>query len=215
MMDIIEFWKDCRDKKLNIHPEDKAVLGELSGLLDFNYDFPPGPYFGPIKTAKVILCYANPSINRPSLKTISVPSHNAKLFEQLSGEEPYPYDLDGWKSWFSQRANSIYGGQLDAASKNLAIFNLIPYASETMDIAGKHANCLPSAWAAQEYLRRVLITKAKKGEILLVMCRSNNLWGLKTSLGCENIVINKSRNGFSTKSKEIIGKWLRNKAKCL
>ncbi|UPW16934.1 hypothetical protein M0C34_11825 [Agarivorans sp. TSD2052] len=208
-MSIFEFWKEVESGEKHIHPDDKTVLAELKHYhkSDLNYSFPPGPFFGPLKTAKIILCYANPSVDAPSLDTVACNLNRETLMRQLDGEQPYPYELNGWGQWFSQRANSLFGGDVKLASKQLAVINLIPYASKSMDNVERIASCLPSAWAAQNYLRYTLIPKALKGEILLVMCRSAHLWGLRSSHGSDHIIINTARSGFDQNSKKRITEW--------
>jgi len=100
--------------------------------------------------------------------------------------------------------------RLEQASHQMAVINLIPYASENMDNLASIANCLPSSWVAQRFLREHLIPKAKKGETLLIMCRSAHLWGLKSSHGSDNIIINKTRMGFTAEVKSKALAWRKN-----
>lgn len=210
-MSFFEFWSEAIYDKSDsyIHSEDESVLSELSHLIDddLDFSFPPGPIFGPLKTAKIILCYANPGIDDLSLEAIRNPKSLAELFEQLAGNKNYPHHLAGWREWFNQRANSLFDGDIELAGRHISIFNLVPYSSVNMDKVEKIANCLPSVWVAQNHLRSVLIPKAKAGEVLLIMCRSNHLWGLKSTHGCENILINNVRNGFSQSVKIKVKEW--------
>ncbi|CAG17999.1 hypothetical protein [Photobacterium profundum] len=210
-MNIFEFWREVTEDKSGryIHHEDESVLSELSHLVgdDLDFSFPPGPIFGPLKTAKIVLCYANPGIDDLSLDTIRRPEFQTELFDQLAGINNYPHHLSGWKEWFNQRANSLFDGDIELAGKHISVFNLIPYASVNMDKVEKVANCLPSVWVAQNYLRSVLIPKAKSGDILLIMCRSGHLWGLKSAHGCDNILINNVRSGFSQDVKNKVKEW--------
>ncbi|WP_345009405.1 hypothetical protein [Pseudaeromonas paramecii] len=209
-MNIFDFWQRFDHRDENTHPDDEAVLAELQAAYstDFDMTFPPGPYFGPLKTAKIVLCYANPSADQPSVKAVSKQNHHDTLLRQLSGEEDYPYQIGGWDTWFRRVANSLFAGDDKLASRTVAIANLIPYASKNMDNVEAIANCLPSVWAMQDHLRHNLIPRAKRGEILLVMCRSSHLWGLRTSHGSENIIINDVRSGYTTEIKKIVSKFL-------
>lgn len=209
-MSLITFWQSAELTNNYQHPKDVTVLNELSHLSgsDINFDFPPGPFFGPLKTAKIILCYANPGIDSPSLLAISDSKNCELLLSQLQGNQPYPHALPGWHEWFSQRANSLFGGDINTAGKNIVVLNLLPYASVNMDKIEKIANCLPSVWAAQQYLRETLIPKAQRGEILLIMCRSSHLWGLRSSHNCQNIIINNTRSGFLSQVKAQVSGWM-------
>ncbi|GGE93855.1 hypothetical protein [Pseudoalteromonas gelatinilytica] len=213
-MDIFQYWLNLGSDSYK-HPDDLVVLEELKEHTkkELNFEFPPGPYWGPLKKAKIVLCYANPSVNSPSLETIKDESNINTLIEQLKGTEKYPYKLNGWYKWFSQKANSLFSEindaqRLEKASAHIAVINLIPYASENMKNLESIANCLPSAWAAQRYLRENLIPKAQRWEILLIMCRSSHLWGLKSPHGSPNILINNARNGFTGSVKKAAKKWI-------
>jgi len=97
-MDIFQYWDRMKQTSGYKHPEDLVVLKELEDDIkgDINFDFPPGPYWGPIKSAKIVLCYANPSINSPSIDTIKCKEKVDVLMNQLKGTEKYPYNLNGW-----------------------------------------------------------------------------------------------------------------------
>ncbi|HEA16575.1 MAG TPA: hypothetical protein ENH88_09065 [Pseudoalteromonas prydzensis] len=216
-MDIFQYWDRMKQTSGYKHPDDLVVLKELEDDIkgDINFNFPPGPYWGPIKSAKIVLCYANPSINSPSIDTIKCKENVDVLMNQLKGTEKYPYKLNGWGKWFEQKANSLFPDinkeqRLELVSHQMAVINLIPYASENMDNLASIANCLPSSWVAQQFLREHLIPKAKKGEILLLMCRSAHLWGLKSSHGSDNIIINKTRMGFTAEVKSKALAWRKN-----
>lgn len=211
-MSIFEFWQRLDKDSGYIHPDDAIILNELEKEypMDFNFNFPPGQYFGPLKTAKIVLCYANPGVDTPSLKAISDPTNHEFLLKQLSGEENYPYQISGWYEWFSKVANSLFNGDIQLASSTIAIANLLPYASVNMDKAEPIAQCLPSVWVMQNHLRNNLIPKAKNGEILLVMCRSNHLWGLRSCHNSENIIISNTRTGFTAQTKEKVATFIKN-----
>ncbi|MCE9925703.1 hypothetical protein LZ640_14805 [Aeromonas media] len=207
-MSLFEFWEQLDKSENYIHPDDQLVLNELNESHDFNFDFPPGHYFGPLKTAKIVLCYANPGVDAPSLSAITDAVNRQTLLKQLSGEENYPYKIPGWFEWFSKVANSLFRGDIELASSTIAVANLLPYASVNMDKSEVIANCLPSTWAMQNHLRENLIPRAKNGEILLVMCRSSHLWGLRTSHSSENIIINNTRTGFTEQTKSKVSHFI-------
>jgi hypothetical protein len=208
-MDFFDYWCACRIKGTFRHPNDNIVLEELKLLIDgdFEYELPPGPYFGPLKTASIVLCYANPSVDEGSSTVIASKKLQEILFKQLDGDQPYPYNIPGWDKWFRPVAKYLYAGDIEAAAKNIAVFNLIPYASVNMDKVQFIANSIPSVWAAQSYLRDVLIPKAKNGKILLIMCRSSQYWGLRSSHGSENIILNNVRSGFTEETKAKVNDW--------
>ncbi|WP_207910794.1 hypothetical protein [Providencia alcalifaciens] len=144
------------------------------------------------------------TIDTDSRFTITNSEHIETLRRQLGGRQDYPYQLDGWTNWFKSRANTLFNGNRVVASKNISVLNLIPYVSQDMTKVGKIANCLPSVWQSQKYLRETLIPKAEEGKILLIMCRAASLWGLRTSVGSKNILINPTRSGFSSDIKLVV-----------
>ncbi|MFB2801012.1 hypothetical protein [Shewanella seohaensis] len=212
-MDFFDYWNPCLAIGLTKHPDDLAVLDEFHYALkkpiasEFEFGLPPGPFFGPLKTAKIVLCYANPSCDESTAEVVASQELKDKLFAQLNGLQSYPYQIPGWDKWFKPVANSLFDGNSALASKHICVFNLVPYASINMDQVQSFATSLPSVWAAQEYLRRTLIPQALREEILLVMCRSSQLWGLQTPHGSANIVINKTRVGFTDETKKRIKAW--------
>ena len=212
-MEIFEYWNSCLAMGLTKHPDDLVVLDELHHDLnkaidcEFEFGLPPGPFFGPLKTAKIVLCYANPSRDESTAEVVTSTALKERLFAQLDGLQSYPYQIPGWDKWFKPVANSLFDGNCELASKHICVFNLVPYASTNMDQVQSFAASLPSVWAAQEYLRRTLIPQALREEILLVMCRSSLLWGLQTQHGSANIVINKTRVGFTDETKKRIKAW--------
>ncbi|QSX33955.1 hypothetical protein JYB87_01485 [Shewanella avicenniae] len=212
-MDFFEYWKPCLAIGLTKHPDDLVVLDELNHELqkpidsEFEFGLPPGPFFGPLKTAKIVLCYANPSRDSKTSEVVADVALKEQLFAQLDGLHSYPYQIPGWDKWFKPVANSLFNGNCEQAAKHISVFNLVPYASTNMDIVQSFATSLPSVWAAQEYLRYTLIPKAKRKEILLVMCRSSQLWGLQTSHDAENIIINRTRVGFTDDTKMRVKAW--------
>jgi hypothetical protein len=63
------------------------------------------------------------------------------------------------------------------------------------DRAIRFAAGLPSVWAAQKYLREVLIPKAQSDEIFLVIARKHQLWGIVEGFKDPNINIRRNIGG--------------------
>lgn len=215
-MDIFSYWDKSNilsDNKKYIHIDDNLILNELDNSIvdDFDFSFPPGPYFGSLKTASIVLCYANPGIDKSSQNTSTSCAGREELFNQLLGNQNYPYHLGGWREWFTPKANSLFDSNIENASKKIAVFNIVPYASKNFNRINTIANCIPSVWKAQDHLRNILIPAAKKNEILLIICRASQLWGIKTSYNSKNIIISDVRNGFSLNVKEIVHNWILDK----
>lgn len=211
-MDLFEFWEQNMRLNENIHSADKKILvNKLFAKSGFNYEFPPGPYFGPLKTAKIVFLYGNPGVDFDSKKTISDKNNLKLLYQQLSGNESYPIQLPGWTSWFTKKMKPIFSQNMDLAIQNVAVFNSSPYASENMDNILGLLNCLPSTWVAQNFLRDTLLKDAISGKRLLVICRAGSVWGVKTNLDCDNILINRNRSWIDKENAVVIKKWFEDK----
>jgi hypothetical protein len=207
-MELFDFWDHNLRFHENIHPADEKVLSDkLFAKSGFSFKFPPGPYFGPLKTAKIVFLYGNPGVDPESERNISDSNNANTLYNQLSGEENYPIQLSGWKSWFTRKMESSFTQYMELAIKNVAIFNCSPYASKNMDNILSVLNCLPSTWMAQNYLRNILLQDAFMGKRMLVICRAGSIWGVKTTLGCKNVLINRNRSWIDKENVAFIKKW--------
>ncbi|MCW7492533.1 hypothetical protein ND861_09635 [Leptospira sp. 2 VSF19] len=218
---IFTFWNSYQEQfkadNKNIHPDDEKILESFNFEAKplFNFEYPPGPYFGPLEKSKLIFLYGNPGVDTDSKEALKNQNHLKLLYDQLSGSESYP-SIPGWVKWYSNKFNNLLTSGLKESQKSevlekskqfIAVFNIIPYASENMDQLNKIENCLKSSWLAQKYLRETLIPEAKSGKRMIVVCRSSHLWGLRSNHGIENIIMNKSRNGIDSENIAKIRKW--------
>lgn len=145
------------------------------------------PYDGPLLQAKVVICYANPFFRAEDIK------HAALIQEQRKGTLPLQKP---WYDWYRPRIASPMGLGMEQVADKVAVLNVCPYPSEKMDDrATKFAAGLPSVWAAQKYLREVLIEAAKQRKIYLVIARKHSLWGITEGFASDNIAIVRNRQG--------------------
>lgn len=200
-----------------MHPRDIDIIEDLKKKIDMElkFEYPPGPFFGPLKDAKIVFLYGNPGVDDESDVSIQDNAHRSTLFAQLKGTEPYPFKIPGWEKWFSNKFNQVFEFGSDNTKREkiariISVFNLIPYASVNMDKLNTVAHCLPSVWEAQIFLRNTLIPNAKEGKLLLVVSRSSHLWGIKTTYRSENILINGARHGFDDFCKKRIREFYDN-----
>ncbi|MGW1444124.1 hypothetical protein ACWA06_15425 [Serratia rhizosphaerae] len=88
-MELCKFWSNTvyDDSKGYIHQDDVVVLDELSKLVDGSIDrtFLPGPFFCPLKRAKIVLFYANPSLDEASIQGVNADGSRIFLLNQLTG----------------------------------------------------------------------------------------------------------------------------------
>ena len=197
--DFHRFWARCGN--LEQHPDDVPFLKNnpfIKGVL-------PCPFDGPLEKAKVVICLANPSYS----KDIDKKSLNALLLSMRTGEESLP---DLFANYYKRITGPI--GEYSTQLQNLvAVFNVCPYASNTMENKEvRIAAGLPSVWQAQQYLRQTLIPRAQTGNIHLVLIRKLQLWGItepENAIGNLQVVYGRERNGVMSRGLgEEIRKWL-------
>jgi hypothetical protein len=198
---LFDFWNEL-PRDANIHQQDALFLKPASGHAFETSHRPPGPWDGPLMTAKVVICYANPAYD-------SEDRHRRELItKQLSGKEELP---ECWDDWYLPRIRAI-GIPTATLRKVVSVFNVCPYSSVKMnDREVRLASGLPSVWAAQKHLREVLIPQALSGEIFLVVARKHQLWGVVEGRECETFRLIRNRAGYLAGVGREIGKWLREK----
>ncbi len=173
-MSLFEFWSRLPEGE-TVHPDDRAVLE--GGPHGFHFDLPPAAVLGPLRTAPVILCYGNPGHEQHNAELVREPSRNAQLARQIEGVDPYPVWMPGWGEALAARCRQMGLGARGAREHrgNLqcrAVCLGAPRCGRDCDRAR-----LPSAAVARAYLHEVLVPRARKEEIFLVVVRSHVLWG--------------------------------------
>jgi len=185
---IFDYWHpenltsmDVGGSNQDVHTEDRPFLNakineqnqqKKTTKLSFKFDGRiPSPWDGNLKKAKIVICYANPASDENDK------DHKDIMLKQLSGNAPLPTEIDAWKKWYEDKKFDRLGEF--EGSNEISVFNLCPYASENMsDVNWRVASGLPSVWMAQKHLREVLIPKALKGKIFLVIARAHRFWGV-------------------------------------
>ena len=191
--DFQKFWSRCGDSRT--HPDDEPFFKfdgkqDVQNRLASEYktsEYGPWPFDGPIERAKVVVCYANP------LYADTDNIHEHLIFKQRTGVEPLPKP---WHPYYQPRIGAAIGSEIADLSEIVAVLNVCPYPSIQMpDRAIRFAAGLPSVWAAQKYLREVLIPKAQSDEIFLVIARKHQLWGTVEGFESPNINIRRGSRG--------------------
>jgi hypothetical protein len=201
LIGLFDFWNEL-PAGANIHPQDEPIFKSASWHTFETSHRPPGPWDGPLKTAKVVICYANPGYD-PEDK-----SRRELISKQLSGKEELP---DCWDDWYMPRIGTI-GLPATTLRRVVSIFNICPYSSVEMnDREIRLASGLPSVWAAQKHLREALIPQAMAGQIFLVVARKHQLWGVVEGNERETFRLIRNRAGYLAGVGPAIGNWLREK----
>lgn len=174
-MPLFEFWSRLPEGE-TAHPDDRPVLD--AGSHAFHFDLPPVPVTGPLRSAAVVLCYGNPGHSADDAEVARDPSRKAKLAWQVDGVDPFPTWVPGWGELLASRCRQMGLGTEELAN-TVALFNVVPYASERLGVNETAiARHLASAAVARSYLHEVLIPRARKEEIFLVVLRAHVLWGV-------------------------------------
>ncbi len=187
-----QFWSRCGEG--NIHPDDipffdaekalegKVVAGRTRMAANFETEqYLPCPFDGPLDTAKVVVCLANPNYPKTGGDFREV------ILRQRTGKAPLPEE---WDSTYYKKIAKSLKLDVNQIRELVCLFNVCPYPSNTMEGAEKRlAAGLPSVWAAQRHLREVLIPEAKKGNIHLVVIRKHELWGITDGFMSPNIAV--------------------------
>jgi hypothetical protein len=205
------YWAECGDAL--IHPRDQSYFEndktkQCKEDCDFvTSDYGPWPFDGPMETAKIVVCYANPAYSAEDKK------HQELISKQRTGVEPLPRP---WHKFYKTRIADPLGKSVESLESQVAIFNVCPYPSISMpDRAIRFAAGLPSVWAAQKYLREVLIPNAKAGKIFLVIARKHMLWGVNDGITEGNISCVRNRFGkLDQVTVEKIHNWMTSQERC-
>ena len=163
--DFHRFW--AKAGLHEIHPDDVPHLSNNP----FTKEVLPCPFDGPLETARVVICLANPNYQKVWDKA----SLNEQLLAMRTGEEKLPDLFED----FYRRITGPIDMPEDSRRRLVAVLNVCPYASASMgQRVIRVAAGLPSVWQAQQYLRDVLIPRAQTGNIYLVLMRKHQLWGI-------------------------------------
>jgi hypothetical protein len=164
----------------------------------------PIPMLGDLGRAKVIFLLLNPGLKPGDYFAEQDPAYRDGLRrstqQKFTGVE-YPFlFLDPAFSWHSgflwwtrklrvliQRAQSQKGGGVKGAlcclAKSVANIELYPYHSLKFKLSKKVCSKLPSAKLAKSYVHKVLLPKARSGEIALVVLRRAKEWEVPSGRG--------------------------------
>lgn len=175
---IFEFWSEAEvGADQFIHPRDQAVFNRIGDRPHFNLTTPPGPFFGPLKSAPIVLLYLSPGYGEDD----EDPVINARLRAQVSalrrGHQPLPGPEEfprRWK-WWSSRTKVF--GDWQHLMDRIAILNIGAYHSKEFLDAPLLA-ALPSSRASLSWAQDFLFPQAERGERIVVCMRAAHFWGL-------------------------------------
>jgi len=205
---IFEFWKDLPEKSC-VHPKDMDTLNEHKGVFELNV--PPGHINGQLKTSPVVALFLNPGFEEEDRDSFENEKLRELLFKQIQGESDFPLWFTRWKKWFLPRVK-IGGMTEEQIAINVSILNVCSYASkDAKHLTPAIIEKLPSSQVAINYLHKVLIPQAQRGERFIVVCRAAWAWKIDKLIECENIKFVKNPRGgyFGPEIRKKIETWLK------
>lgn len=185
----IEVWKDQIRKTDFLDPKNNDL---------FQLGYLPVPFAGNLKKASIFILMLNPGFGpADSYAEGHSRKFNKALRECLNQtSKAYFYALDPQFSWTGAfyywhkkleklilKIATIKGTSFSEARRfladHLACIEMVPYHSGSFNSSGKLLDHLHSANLAKNFVRKNLYKKAANGEILIVVTRKIDSWGLR------------------------------------
>jgi hypothetical protein len=188
----IDFWnispEELRtDEGMFVHPEDRE---DVENLFDYHKDFLntyPAPYWGPLRTAKLVLAYAGPGNTIGQGENGDVGQAQsvdwlARRHNSLSGDAPLDDKLHHGvlQSWFRTRLRSVLkdrDANLDQFSNAIAFINLTAYRGT--ETKWEEVAFLPSTQVMRNWARSDLFPDAEAGRRVVIIMRAHKWWGIR------------------------------------
>lgn len=187
--DIFDFWAGIPDDA-RVHPADAEVFERQPGWPkgeerpgerpnhNFNLDCLPIGFFGPLRTAKVVLLFLSPGYD--DFDTAHAQSVAGRTYyrEQRGGLRRLPSqsDHEGAHRWW-MRVVRQFSPDPVALADQIAILNIGAYHSRKFH-DWHMLTALQSSRVALDHAQQVLFPQAEAGERIVVCLRSARLWGL-------------------------------------
>ena len=176
MTDIFEFWKNVGPAE-KVHPDDKQILGNLNLSHGLKLDCLPVPFYGPLKTAPIVLLYLNPGFQSQDEEAAQTKEGQEFWFNQRQGNAPLRSQINKKpKSWWVARTKS-FNRDAELLRDKMAVLEICPYHSKSFKDMPLLA-ALPSCRTAIAWAQSILFPEAQRGERLVICLRSPRYWGL-------------------------------------
>ncbi|MCO6049776.1 hypothetical protein NGM99_08215 [Mesorhizobium sp. RP14(2022)] len=172
---LFRFWAEAPAGSFR-HPRDRFVLERVPHR--FPHSAPPNPFFGPLRTAPVVLLYLSPGLDDFDEARGKDPAYETFFKHQWSGEAPLPSgdEYKPWFRWWSRRV-AQFGVDPADAPERVAFLNISAYRSKSFHDWPMLA-ALPSSRASLDWAQDVLFPQAYEGARIVVCMRSAKYWGL-------------------------------------
>jgi hypothetical protein len=175
--DIFQFWSKIEDDVF-LHPDDRDVLERVTSK--FEKDCLPIAFFGPLRTAPVILLFLSPGHAESDKDHALSAAGRAYYKSQRDGRGALPSEAEhesAYKWW--TRIVRQFGVEPDAVRNKIAILNIGAYHSRYFN-DWHMLTALPSSRVSLDWAQSILFPQAERGDRVVVCLRSARLWGLMT-----------------------------------
>jgi hypothetical protein len=175
--DIFDFWAQIKDDAC-VHPADAPVLDRLGSQHKFALDCLPIGFFGPLRTAKVVLLFLSPGLSPIDPVHPHTVEGRAYYRSQRDGRGRLPSEVDhlpAYKWWV--RVVRQFHPEPEVLADRIAILNIGAYHSTKFHDWHTLA-ALPSSRVALDHAQQVLFPEAEAGSRVVVCLRSARYWGL-------------------------------------
>jgi hypothetical protein len=144
---LFKFWEGV-SPDTKVHPKDAAVFEE-NGNHNLELECLPNPYYGPLRTAPIVLLYLNPGFSEEKdLAEAQTEDGRQFYWRQRQGNEPLRSQLNlKDKSWWVSRTRHLHSDP-EYLRHKLAVLELCAYHSKSFS-DGAMLSKLPSSQVAK------------------------------------------------------------------
>jgi len=176
-VDIFEFWSP-REIGPNdrVHPKDQDVFNRMDPNHKFELNCLPYCFFGPLRSAKIVLLYLSPGFDEFDVKEAESPKGRERMVESRSGNLELPNQEEHKGTWRWWRSHTKDFGECDELRSKIAVLNIGAYHSKKGP-NGQILASLPSSRVSLEWAQKVLFPQAIKGDKVVICLRSAKFWG--------------------------------------
>jgi len=209
-MTMFELWKrpasDFHTEEHFIHPKDKADVKEI-----FEYHRPylntfPAPFWGALRTAKLVLCYASPGNTENNMDDdrtqAADPNWRKARCASFDGETPLDAISYHGKAiqWLRSRVKNVLREDVPNTfgkfANQVAFVNLTAYRGPSTK--WREVASLPTTQAMRNWAQTVLFPEAKQKKRIVLIMRAHRRWEVETPAWSRGHLFapEVTRNGF-------------------
>jgi hypothetical protein len=172
---LFKFWEGV-SSSTKVHPKDEAVF-ETHGRHSLNLECLPNPFYGPLRTAPIVLLYLNPGLSQQDISEAESEEARQFYWRQRQGNEPLRSQINlETKSWWVSRTKGFCADP-EYLRHKLAVLELCAYHSKTFT-DGSLLPKLPSTRIALNWATSNLFAQARSRKRVVICMRSARRWGL-------------------------------------